>query len=476
MIGYFKKVFLVNLRFSFWDVISTPLLGGIGSGLTGGFTSGISKLFGGDSGPSQNAKSVHQMRLGSNMGPQPTGQEVAKTSSPMLEPVNVTDQKETKLKEKSWQQKGIDFGLNLAEKSTTRMMEHMTDRLMSGMFEKSASKRAMEDWKYDRIRYPGVTPWEIAGGSPGGSSQGGQAPAEIGASASRTAAGIGAGATTDSAEITSAPLVKKVEYLTGPEADKLRSERDKNVQEMNNMAEQHPYISRLAKADEQLKEAQKSNNVAQANQAKQHAELIRKQVITEVQKAGLTNASKEVQQAYANILKMPRDSNWIANLMLAIGVIAGSGIISGVRGIGKSIIPKKMQRVPGPKGNPPKGGVKKPSAKSKVHVGPRTRGPAAGVSREMHPPGSWRNKDGTFVHPPKRKSSGMTEYRANRGGNVQVQSNSVIDKTKDLSKNPEYWKFNNLDEAVRGMRKKLGRQLNRDEYNKLYNYYMKNKK
>ena len=205
-----------------------PLFKGLGSGfgggITSGITSGISSLFGDNSGPSQNAKNVHNMRLGSNMGPQPDASEHAATSSPLLEPIQSTAKKDNLLKEKSWKDKALDFGLDLAEKSTTRLVEHMTDRAVSGIFDKSAKQRAIDDWKYDRIRFPGVTPWEINSGSSGGHSMGGQAPAEIAAVGQRTAAGISAGGHTDAAQITTSPQVESIKFKTKPEVEKILSE------------------------------------------------------------------------------------------------------------------------------------------------------------------------------------------------------------------------------------------------------------
>ena len=345
MISFYKKVFLASLRFQFFET----LFGGLASGLSGGISSGIGSLF--SSSPSTQ-KDLYTARVASGMGPQPSSQEVAATSSPMLDPINVTDTKRSQMQKESWQNKAMSFAGDLAGKATSRVMEHMVDRGMSGLFEKSAKQRAMDDWKYDRIRYPGVTPWEINSGSSGSSGQGGQAPAEIQSSSRRLGSAMGAGATTDAAQISTSPQIKKIEYLTGAERDKLDSETDKNHQERRNLKVENEYIKPLRQAQVELQKGQTKQAINQVS-------LIRKQVLSEVQKERLQGANADVQRAYANILRLPRTQQGIADFMLAISTFASVGIIGGaaVTGLKRLLPARRMKKISGPKGKPPvKGG------------------------------------------------------------------------------------------------------------------------
>ena len=366
MISYIQKCFLPAI-YSWKISFFTTLLGGISTGLSSGLSSGIGSLF--SSSPSTD-KELMKSRVASGMGPQPTGEQQTRTSSPLTESIQASENKSKKLEKDTWQSKAMDFAGDLAGKATSRVMEHMVDKGMSKMFEKSPKKRAMQDAMYDRIRFPDVSPWEIAHGGSSGTSQGGQGAADIGATAKRVGSGISAGATTDAAKISSSPLVTKVEQRTPAENEKdlAQAEESRAKASMTSQQEvgqriENNFIKPLRQIKIDLEKSMRDHNQQKVKESIESAKLIQQKAITETKDqllkmqqritqmaeaghkrelARLTAEKTKVEKAYANITKTIRDKQDVADLILGLGITsamftAGAGLFAAGRGAVKGI-------------------------------------------------------------------------------------------------------------------------------------------
>ncbi len=366
MISYYKKVFLALLRFSFEPTSTSALFGPV----SGGFTS----LFGGsgDAGSqpdffgiasdqaiardnqSHNQHLTNQIRQSLAAGNTSPGSPGGNQSTSM--PAKIP----TFLEE-------IVTGVkNLGGKLAGNFLNTLGNQFINQKVSQAtqpnrlpAYARGIEDKQYMDARFPGTTPWEQLGSSGAGSSQGGRAVASEQRRSARDVAGI-----------TSSPALQSVhlEYQRTPhEIRESKSRTGKNIQEtkfsrgpatdlaIGKTAEAHAkteginisnkWINRLSSAENALKGEKGALTYQQRMQTIAQANLARKQLLTEVQKTGLTKANREQQEAYARILKPIKNSDDLAQLMLALGTLGlltgATRGLGGVRNMGRSPMPKK---------------------------------------------------------------------------------------------------------------------------------------
>ncbi len=310
MLKYYKKVFLAPLRFSFLDKIL-----GFGGDLLGGFlgsagsAAGSSLFGGGDSDNEQIAAEIKRQK--DEAGSAETTSLKAQESIP--------DSIATRMGK---------FGDKMATKFTedlaSKFVGKQVDQLINP--QKSALRRGLEDRQYTSARYPGVNAWELAGA--GGASSSGQGGRAVSEPAQRTQRQINERQITSAqkvADIQAEPKLAEVRMKYRPYgqesefAGKARAETEKVQAETIGQKLQNNWLPILNSIKGAVSRTEGVKNKALTHESVQRTEAIRKQIVTEIQKAGLTKANKEQQQAWARVLKPIRTSEDLAQLTLALG-------------------------------------------------------------------------------------------------------------------------------------------------------------
>ncbi len=109
---------------------------------------------------------------------------------------------------------------------------------------------------------------------------------------------------------------------------------------------ENSWLPRLNQSKVNLESVTAGLKSVQYNKELASINLIRKQAVHEISKTDLTSYSAKVQSAYANILKPVADSEMLASLILAFGVVGaafkGLGILGKkqqLKGLKKKVIP-----------------------------------------------------------------------------------------------------------------------------------------
>ncbi len=230
---------------------------------------------------------------------------------------------------------GTEFAGDFIEKLSSRFI----DSKITSMFapkQISPMARGINDRAYTQARFGGkVNPWEVLGSSAGAGGQGGRAAPSIQQDTARETAATGARSQERAAGITTAPKIAEVaiKMEKAPhEIDQIKAHTGLAGAQAHQTMKQANWINRLSRSKVDLESAHRGQSSAEYNRILESVNHIREQVKTEIEKTGLERANKQQQQAYARVLSPVRNSNDLANLLLALGT-AGL-FVTATRGVG----------------------------------------------------------------------------------------------------------------------------------------------
>lgn len=372
IIQYYKKVFLLGFRFYF----EPTTMMGIGS-LLGG-VSGFSGIFGGGGSSGTKKFSIedaiqrqHEMELSEN---NLAGREGQKSTIPAPQALP-TSAEQTATKLAAQNQTMSQWGKQIAGQSLQTLAQGLAsqqlrtkisgkDRIKENIFQSALDKDFI-----DR-KFPGTNPWEQLGSSSSASSGGGTTVAGIHGRASENVARTGAAASRDTAQISSAPAIKRVE-LEYQEAPYLRGERQAHAGLMSGQTQNvkahtkhqvalNKSLPELSKAMQMTRIAQtkeQSNigqiaarkgelmNIQKSGKDSDTTRIARSQIESQAQK-GLQEVSRSnilmsdstVKKAAANLSRAIAESQTLANVAAAIAaLVAATNAVSGTTRLGASI-------------------------------------------------------------------------------------------------------------------------------------------
>lgn len=337
MFSYYKKVFLWPIRFCFIESLLTSVGGFLGSALTGAASgagsAAASGLVGGSSEDDMAAAVAERQREKDRAGGQGDISSVQQVES---------------MSQTAGRKLG-EFGHKMASDFLGQVSRKFVGNTVEGIFNPKVDprKQGMRQRAFTSAAFPGVNPWELAGGSAGGGSGG------VGGTA---APSIGARATRGAADIAAAPRLSsvKLDYEKWPHQAKLIGAETGGVEAGTELTKAREVLTKLEsdwlptmkQAQSNLETTAATKNVVEQQKILQGVELERQKIVTEIQRSGLTKYNKQVQKAYANILKPIANSEVLAGVVLAMGTILGifkgipalKNVLKG-KGLKKKVIP-----------------------------------------------------------------------------------------------------------------------------------------
>lgn len=380
MISYYKKVFLASLRFRFLGITSAMLGSGLlstGLGIAGSAGKGfLGGLFGGggSSNSNQAADIIKAQQEEEARKDNLAGNAEQKSTIPAPEPI------QTKA-DRLGQQVGA-LGKDMAGDFIQQLSSKFIDSKVSSIFRPKTinpAVRGASDKAYTNARFPGVNPWELAGGGAASGGQGGAVPASINQRTQEETAETGARARQRSAHITSQAPLKSVEIQYQESPHKIRGmqagaagQESENVQKQalekyaNNFAD---YAKEIKYEDTIIKKAAgtKAMHEGAVAQERVNAETIRKinESLHSKEVLRAKTADRKVAEAWARVANILAGNDTrasatvaLAGLASAIRLITPMGIFGGRFGRGGAFGRKSSIGLGGKITNWPKYGAK----------------------------------------------------------------------------------------------------------------------
>nr|UXQ88166.1 MAG: DNA pilot protein [Microvirus sp.] len=282
------------------------LIGGL-AGAGPGMGPNMNNLWGlagnGKTGRTSDAMSTNAESQRLQSGREGPADEMAATSTPIMESIGSTIRKNT-----------AEIGKQALQKFSSAAMDNSINK----MFTDSPTQRGLKDAQYANARFPGTNPWEQLGGGGGGPSQGGYTSARIGADASRNSANINQAVAQDRKQ---------------SEIEKAKAQTGETLTREQGIKLQNRWINRLSGAKQMMEINKGSLDSAKYNTEIEKPLQVIKQIAHEIQKTKEAYQDTNIKKAIANLSRLARENPTEAKWAGAAGAL-----ITAVKGLGRGPI------------------------------------------------------------------------------------------------------------------------------------------
>jgi len=295
MLSYYKKVFLrwCCVRFSFFSLagLAAPLLGGLASGGASGLLGG---LFGGGGGEK---KQLEGDIIRAQLEEQAREDQLAGSGDKSTIPQPSAVETKAERLGKQVGEMGRGFAGDFIEKLGSRFI----DQKITSMFAPKPINPAIagaRDKAYTNARFPGVNPWELAGGGAASGGQGGRVPQQIAQRTAAETAAVGARSQERVAGVTTAPRVEEVnvKYAKLPhEIAGMRQAKELQGAQAVKLNITNSLQRNLTSYEAVLKQAQGDVAFQQKNNLVQEGKKLHAQTLNEIARLPETKAKAKIQ-------------------------------------------------------------------------------------------------------------------------------------------------------------------------------------